>query len=492
MVHCSTAAQQQQQEMESYTQNYLIQTSNSHSYQEQHQRQQQLEFQRQCQWEDCFNYFSSIDELIGHVNNEHLRRSGQILAQLQQQRQQQEQAQLEAAQAQAQAAVQAQVHASLDPTIFCRWRDCDIDPHTLMMSNPSSQCGNQDHTQQHHAAIASGNVNLNSSRGEEPHTCYLTMEILASHLLQDHLGLSLSHLELSGNLMSSVADDHGRGQTPQAQEHQQQHEHGHHQQQRPLGLQQGTALEGDFMSMIHQPNSPKLRAHSETTDISEAPCISNSNPPSASPSPTPTATSTSSPTVSTLPKGSSSTREPGSSTGTDNTDIINSTSDSSPDPSCTAASSNCTSHPCLWSGCTLNFPTCTSLTHHLTTVHVGSGKAQYECRWLDCTRNGPEKGFGSKQKICRHLQSHTGHRPFQCSVCSQNFSEAATLQQHMRRHTQESKCLVFTLPLFCFCFCFAKGEWNADTLVFLSYAPSQSPMSATIQDAASRLRSRAH
>ena len=35
-------------------------------------------------------------------------------------------------------------------------------------------------------------------------------------------------------------------------------------------------------------------------------------------------------------------------------------------------------------------------------------------------------------------QSHTGHRPFQCSVCHQNFSEAATLAQHMRRHTRES------------------------------------------------------
>ena len=38
-----------------------------------------------------------------------------------------------------------------------------------------------------------------------------------------------------------------------------------------------------------------------------------------------------------------------------------------------------------------------------------------------------------------HRQSHTGHRPFQCEVCLQNFSEAATLQQHMRRHTQESE-----------------------------------------------------
>lgn len=36
-------------------------------------------------------------------------------------------------------------------------------------------------------------------------------------------------------------------------------------------------------------------------------------------------------------------------------------------------------------------------------------------------------------------QSHTGHRPYQCKECGQNFSEAATLAQHMRRHTQESE-----------------------------------------------------
>jgi len=38
-------------------------------------------------------------------------------------------------------------------------------------------------------------------------------------------------------------------------------------------------------------------------------------------------------------------------------------------------------------------------------------------------------------------QSHTGYRPFQCPECLQNFSEAATLQQHKRRHTQESRCI---------------------------------------------------
>ncbi|KIJ65711.1 hypothetical protein HYDPIDRAFT_88212 [Hydnomerulius pinastri MD-312] len=94
------------------------------------------------------------------------------------------------------------------------------------------------------------------------------------------------------------------------------------------------------------------------------------------------------------------------------------------------------SHVCKWHGCTQSFTSCDELTAHIASVHVGSGKAHYECFWEGCTRHG-NNGFSSKQKISRHLQSHTGHRPFQCKVCHQNFSEAATLQQHMRRHTQE-------------------------------------------------------
>ncbi|KZV67050.1 hypothetical protein PENSPDRAFT_676864 [Peniophora sp. CONT] len=91
---------------------------------------------------------------------------------------------------------------------------------------------------------------------------------------------------------------------------------------------------------------------------------------------------------------------------------------------------------CRWKDCGLAFSNTDDLTAHLTAEHVGGGKAHYECYWADCQRHG-DHGFTSKQKICRHLQSHTGHRPFQCKLCKQNFSEAATLQQHMRRHTQE-------------------------------------------------------
>ena len=62
-----------------------------------------------------------------------------------------------------------------------------------------------------------------------------------------------------------------------------------------------------------------------------------------------------------------------------------------------------TDHPCKWLDCQERFDTCEALMGHVTADHVGSGKNYYGCFWDGCGRNG-DKGFKSKQKICRHLQ----------------------------------------------------------------------------------------
>lgn len=96
---------------------------------------------------------------------------------------------------------------------------------------------------------------------------------------------------------------------------------------------------------------------------------------------------------------------------------------------------------CLWPGCNQSsvFADASSLMWHLSEAHIGKGKETYICSWDGC--GGPHgRLFRSRQKVLRHLQSHTGHRPFVCEVCEQAFSEAAPLAAHMRRHAQESKC----------------------------------------------------
>ncbi|WVO14723.1 hypothetical protein L204_102361 [Cryptococcus depauperatus] len=98
---------------------------------------------------------------------------------------------------------------------------------------------------------------------------------------------------------------------------------------------------------------------------------------------------------------------------------------------------------CLWPGCTIHTPflNTASLMDHLSEVHIPKGRDCYTCHWDGC---GGESGrtFKSRQKVLRHLQSHTGHKPFVCGVCDQAFSEAAPLTAHMRRHAQEKpfKC----------------------------------------------------
>lgn len=97
-------------------------------------------------------------------------------------------------------------------------------------------------------------------------------------------------------------------------------------------------------------------------------------------------------------------------------------------------------HACRWINCNERFGAFDTLTVHLSEVHVGSGKSEYRCQWVACERNG--KTFTQRQKIMRHMQTHTGAKPFQCQMCHKRFSESNMVVQHMRTHTGEKpfKC----------------------------------------------------
>ncbi|KAI9064104.1 hypothetical protein FKP32DRAFT_1569942 [Trametes sanguinea] len=255
----------------------------------------------QCKWAGCFATFRSLPELVGHVNVQHLRLSSPTPQNAC------------TSPYMTPPGVDGQAGASLQASsMACLWEDCQLYPSSQSVPGPST--GNS----------------------------YDVIDFLASHLLQDHLGLPPQPFRLPPT------------QAPFAQ------------------------------NAFHHGPSPLSQA--------------------------PSSTSTTSSTV--IPEGGPPTPVP--------------------EHDCSAPSA----HVCKWADCGKTFSSCDALTEHIASTHIGSGRAHYDCFWEGCTRNG-ESGFASKQKISRHMQSHTGHRPFQCSVCHQHFSEAATLAQHMRRHTQE-------------------------------------------------------
>lgn len=98
-------------------------------------------------------------------------------------------------------------------------------------------------------------------------------------------------------------------------------------------------------------------------------------------------------------------------------------------------------HVCLWvdpethDRCDQVFKTTGALTDHIISEHVKSGKSTYVCHWEGCSRNC--RAFSQRQKIVRHLNTHTKHKPFQCPTCGKKFSLDLMLQQHMRIHTGE-------------------------------------------------------
>ncbi|KAF5369531.1 hypothetical protein D9758_002795 [Tetrapyrgos nigripes] len=91
---------------------------------------------------------------------------------------------------------------------------------------------------------------------------------------------------------------------------------------------------------------------------------------------------------------------------------------------------------CLWEDCGIVFTHLPSLIEHIHKEHIGVHKSTYTCEWVGCHRRGMSQT--SRFALLSHLRSHTGEKPFICSLpqCDKSFTRSDALAKHMRLQHQ--------------------------------------------------------
>ncbi|KAJ2992561.1 zinc-finger protein [Globomyces sp. JEL0801] len=113
--------------------------------------------------------------------------------------------------------------------------------------------------------------------------------------------------------------------------------------------------------------------------------------------------------------------------------------------------------PCKWQPCDKDFASVDQLLEHLSWSHLPLSTEALEkpnvCFWINCGDR-----FGDFESLTTHIAvvhvgeglseyTHTGDKPYQCTLCFQKFSgiavqnnsiiEMAVMEQHQRTHTGE-------------------------------------------------------
>ncbi|EDO27137.1 predicted protein, partial [Nematostella vectensis] len=63
-------------------------------------------------------------------------------------------------------------------------------------------------------------------------------------------------------------------------------------------------------------------------------------------------------------------------------------------------------------------------------ICIHTGERSYRCPFVNCRRS-----FTEHSSLRKHKLTHTGEKPYSCSICGKTFSQSGSRNAHQRRHS---------------------------------------------------------